>query len=494
MIALSYRSTRKALALRHLVSGAAVASILAICGPWCCAPVVGAEAAAGTPAHPIPGPTVNLSVTEWVIFVADAANPQLNARNLFHDSLPSFAEDLRKADSADKDHPSEPGPIGLIRFSADGPTDKDATVDVQLSFKQGRALGHWPRAKVRSAGLLWQDVRLAPDKGEPQRLPEKSWLADLRAGGLPLLSGSTRESFLLYDVELPYPLTMQVKAIGGGKYSVAQGMDAPLRDLTFYKRGAEKHWRTAGLPSLAKADGFPKQAAAPAAKTESATKTSPVATGTVVVAAPGGAVITYSKVANQQAPNIVSAPATTPSVVTKPIKGTEIALGPAAETDETVLAPWRAKLADAGVLPADQQVILKILARQALDPNRLTAVYRMDPAELDRIMPLEVVPQPKKVSRIALVVVRGIDPAIGDELDQLIKKLGDPSWKTREAATTEIKTLGVRAKSRLDEAAKSKDAEIAYRAEQLLAGISTDADQSMENAVTGAAQAIGGFF
>ncbi|HEV3416139.1 MAG TPA: hypothetical protein VG056_04980 [Pirellulales bacterium] len=490
MIALSYRCTRKAFAIRRLVSGAAVASILALCGPWCCAPVVGAEAAATTPAHSIPGPTVNLSVTEWVVFVADAANPQLNARNLFHDSLPSFAEDLRKADSADKDHPSEPGPIGLIRFSADGPTDKDATVDVQLSFKQGRALGHWPRAKVRSAGLLWQDVRLAPDKGEPQRLPEKSWLTDLRGGGLPLLSGSTRESFLLYDVELPYPLTMQVKAVDGGKYSIAQGMDAPLRDLTFYKRGAEKHWRTASLPSLAKAEGFPKQAV-PAAKTESSTKT---ATAGTVVVAQGGAVIAYSKVANQQAPNIVSAPAAAPSVVTKPIKATEIALGPAAETDETVLAPWRAKLTDAGVLPADQDVVLKILARQALDPNRLTAVYRMDPAELDRILPLEVVPQPKKVSRIALVVVRGIDPAIGDELDQLIKKLGDSSWKTREAATNEIKKLGVRAKSRLEEAAKSKDAEVAYRAEQLLSGISTDADQSMENAVTGAAQAIGGFF
>ena len=79
--------------------------------------------------------------------------------------------------------------------------------------------------------------------------------------------------------------------------------------------------------------------------------------------------------------------------------------------------------------------VLKILAKQALDEKRLTAIYRMDPAELDRILPLEVVPQPKKVSRIALVVVTGIDPAIGDELDQLIKKLGDPAWKNRAGYT-----------------------------------------------------------
>ena len=87
----------------------------------------------------------------------------------------------------------------------------------------------------------------------------------------------------------------------------------------------------------------------------------------------------------------------------------------------------------------------------------------MDPAELDRILPLEVVPQPKKVSRIALVIVKGIDPAIDEELDQLIKKLGDPSWKIREAATAEIRKLGVAHKPRLEEAAKNNDTEVAFR-------------------------------
>jgi hypothetical protein len=420
-------------------------------------------------------PTVNVSATEWVVFVADAVNPELNARSLFRDSLPQFVEDLRASPAAaEKSNPAEPGPVGLIRFSAEGPIDKETALDVQLSYKNGRALGHWPRAKVRSAGLLWQDLRPAADQGASQHLPDGSWLAGLRTGGWLLQSGSTRESFLLYDIELPYPVAMKAAAGKDGKYTVAHGMDAPLLDLTFYKRGADDHWQTATLASLAKAAGFPT-VTAPSAAIPQASSPSPAvgAAGRVVRMVVGGRVVTQLQ-SNSSASKSDSTPTTTLPASLAGIKGTDIALSPTAETDATVLTPWRAKLADAGVSSGEQDVVLKILARQALDSKRLTAIYRMDPAELNRILPLEIVPQPKKVSRIALVVVTGIDPAIGDELDRLIAKLGDPSWKLREAAMTEIKKMGIRARPRLEEAVKNKDTEIAYRAEQLLAAFSSD--------------------
>ena len=147
------------------------------------------------------------------------------------------------------------------------------------------------------------------------------------------------------------------------------------------------------------------------------------------------------------------------------------------------MAPWRAKLAAAGVSAADQEIVLEILARQALDAKRLTAIYRMDPAELDRILPLEIVPQPKNISRIALVVVKGIDPAIDTELGDWIVQLGDPSWKRREAAMKEIGKLGVRAKPQLEKAVNNKDTEIAYRAEQLLGALATGAVPSSDDAM-----------
>ena len=452
------------------------------------------------------------------MFVADVANPELNARNLFHDSLPHFAEDLRAAtdntkplESGAATHPgldvslvgnrvvstgdaktSEPGPIGLIRVSADGPIDKDASLDVQLEFKGARVLGHWPRAKVRSAGLLWQNLSLSPQMDESQKMPEGSWLARLRGGGLSLLAGATRESFLLYDVELPYPVALQVKGGAEGKYSVAHGMDAPLRDLTLYKRDADHRWRSASIANLSKAAGFPKPIAPAAAAVNANPAIANPATRTITRFLPNGQMVMTTT--TPSAAKADSTPAVALPLANAAIKGTDVTLGPALETDDAVLAPWRAKLAEAGVSAADEDVVVKILARHALDPKRLTAVYRMDPAELDRILPLEVVPQPKKVSRIALVIVKGIDPAIDDELDQLIKKLGDPSWKIREAATAEIRKLGVRAKPRLEEAAKNNDTEVAFRAEQLLIGISSESDQAANSGMNGGVQAIGGFF
>ncbi len=492
-----------------------------------------AARAAAAPAKSIPSPTINVSVTEWVVFVADVSNPQLNARNLFPDNLPPLVDDLRAsrpvvpvqdysspygmpvtasggddsaaAEPTERPKPGDPMPIGLIRFAAAGPLEKDAVVDVQVSYKNGRSLGHWPRAKVRSSGLLWQDLHLGESKSELRKLPEGSWLESLRSGGLPLASGSTRESFLLYDVELNYPLAMKVTGGTEGKYTVAQGTDSPLRDFTLYKRAADGRWQSAAISSLGKSAGVATTATA-AGGTSDAQPADAL----------GGAIRTIAG-ALRVAPRAAAAPAgagaapaagsSTPKPVTtedkspKPAaavaataKPTDVTLSAPSGSDATVLDSWRAKLAEAGVASGDQEIILKALARQALDSKRLTAVYRMDPAELDRILPLEVVPQPKKISRIALVVVKGIDPAIGDELDGWVKKLGDPKWKTREEAMTAIKKAGMQAKLRLLEAAKSSDTEVAYRAEQLLTAMGVKPDQNAASAPAPAAAVLGGFF
>ena len=156
---------------------------------------------------------------------------------------------------ADNVHAAEPSPIGLIRFSAAGPLEKAASVDVQLSYKNGRVLGHWPaRKSVRppSSGGTCSLAR------RPDRLgvcPRALGWETVRSG-LPLRSEATREPFLLYDVELAYPVVMQVTGGKGGKYSVAQGMEAPLRDLTLYKRATDGHWRTASLAASPRRRAF----------------------------------------------------------------------------------------------------------------------------------------------------------------------------------------------------------------------------------------------
>jgi hypothetical protein len=87
---------------------------------------------------------------------------------------------------------------------------------------------------------------------------------------------------------------------------------------------------------------------------------------------------------------------------------------------------------------------------------------------MDRILPLEIVPQPRKVTRVGLVIIRNIDPAIMQEIDQLITQLGDDDWNKREAAEKRLRELGLAAKPKLEQAVKNKDLEIVYRAERLM--------------------------
>src|SRR5690348_11297079 len=98
-----------------LITRAAI--IAAICSTGAVHAADSASAAKPAPAKSLPNPTISASVTEWVVFVADVANPELNARNLFHDTLPQFVEDLRTSPASEKKGTAQPGPIGLVRFT-----------------------------------------------------------------------------------------------------------------------------------------------------------------------------------------------------------------------------------------------------------------------------------------------------------------------------------------------------------------------------------------
>ncbi len=124
------------------------------------------------------------------------------------------------------------------------------------------------------------------------------------------------------------------------------------------------------------------------------------------------------------------------------------------------------------------QTIVRILKTSALDDHHLTAVYELDSGEMDRLLPIEILPEPKKISRIGLVIVKDIDPGINDEINQFITQLGDDSWAKREAAQQALQKLGKAAQTQLEKASKSTDIEVASRAERLLALITKPAEPS----------------
>jgi hypothetical protein len=60
------------------------------------------------------------------------------------------------------------------------------------------------------------------------------------------------------------------------------------------------------------------------------------------------------------------------------------------------------------------------------------------------------------------------DPSIAKKVDELIEKLGDDSWETREKATKETIAIGRPAVAKLQEALRSGDVEVKWRAGHIL--------------------------
>jgi hypothetical protein len=166
-----------------------------------------------------------------------------------------------------------------------------------------------------------------------------------------------------------------------------------------------------------------------------------------------------------------AAPAAAPVASTQPVPGAStasVAADTAPGKPAEVLGGWGKRLAAEGFAPADVQQVLRILERHALDARRMTVAYRLDPAELDRLLPLEVTPAPRKTVRVGIVIARNVDPAVGDEIDQLIAQLGDADWDKREAATKQLAELSQAARPKLQAALQQKDMEVVWRAERLL--------------------------
>ena len=254
------------------------------------------------------------------------------------------------------------------------------------------------------------------------------------------------ERFLLYDAQFTYPAPLVLERKKDSPLvRIGNTHPATLHHLVFYER-VKGVWRQGEAGDLT---GHPMPAT-----TQSATQ--PTTAG----AAPSSA-------SERAGPSSArSLAATHPSTQPADIPVQMIDLPAASPT--ALAATWRPLLHDRGLSDADCRVIVDAIAA-ALQSPKLTAVYLLDPGEFDRLLPLEILPQPVKTQRIGIVVVQNIDPNAGSEIDDLIAQLGDPLWPKREAAFKALQQMGTIPVPHLRKAIHSKDAEIAWRAEKLLA-------------------------
>ena len=468
--------------------------------------------------------TSDIEVREWVILIADAGQPNASGRAMFNATLPPFMTSRRENAPAGEDN--RPTPMGVIRFS--GEVDRETPVDVLLSLPNGSDVqATWPKAQVRPNRILWNNV-YTDENAKAADLDAKHWMTPLRKSESSLIrSGGQAERFLMYDVALPYKTPLQLKADTGGRLRATNTGNAPLLDLMFYKKQKDKWTRAtiaslAGRPDAAPAGGDKKAGATskpdpnaafdgpttqattePAAGPRTAAKRAMLPTtrraGVVVapVTQPADVIneVTARSVAVTVVPDTVTGlpqpvvterttvtarlvgPTTTAAATrqasTMPSTGggTAIAFARADGDDSAVLSPWKEALTAAGVLPGDVDTVVSVLKAHGLSERWMTAIYRLDPAEMDRLLPIEIVPTPRKITRVGLVIARGLDPSINDEIDRLVKQCGDADYTKRKAATAELISLGQPAKAKVEKAVNDKDPEISLRAEQILAAI-----------------------
>ncbi len=386
----------------------------------------------------------DFEVHEWVIFVCDPFQPKANSDAMFMTTLPEFLNSRRK--QAPTTQSSEPYPVGVIRFVG----ASNVKIDVKLNITSGgKLMAAWPKPRSRSGNVLWRDLVISREPGQLKAIEEAdSWLNVLRrdAASAYLTADSVSERFLLYDAEHEYALPLK---LAGGRNAddplqVANTGTVSLHDVAFYRpdpKAGAGAWRSGFIAELSPGKKV-TPSTAPTSSPTTAPSTSPAQVSDVE------------------------------SLGVEPADVKQVRLAATATTRPSdFLSDWKDRLAREGVTSADRDTIIRILAKHALDPARLTVVYRLDPAELDRIVPIEVIPTPRKLTRVGLVIVRNIDPAVPAEIDDLIVQLGDGDWKVREAASKSLASLGQAAKAKLQSATKNADPEIGLRAERLLASM-----------------------
>ena len=145
---------------------------------------------------------------------------------------------------------------------------------------------------------------------------------------------------------------------------------------------------------------------------------------------------------------------------------------------DELIAEWMPLLVAQGLGDAEIAHVQSILKERAFDKDSARVVYRLDQAAIDKLMPIEVSPQPDKVTRVWLVIYDGADPEIKTRIANLIAQLGDSSYDNRMVAKAELLKLGPTAVPQLSAEKSNKDAEIAFRIDEILEELQNPTDQN----------------
>ncbi len=398
-------------------------------------------------------------------------------------------------------------PINLLTFHGQPATN----LDVDLRTKAGSFLAHWPAGESLPNRLRWSGspqfdlVEKSNDEAEFAFVDEDGWIHKARqASGLYVKRGARAERFLAYDVELNMSAPIRLEG-GPEKFTVINTSNTTLYDVLI-SRGTPQGRRVAWIDVLPKsesassaappisaakaskdkADLFDdaKQPTAPAPAEKPAAK--PAAAGTTKLF---GGLPTAPKAAAPAEPTPAPpAPATPPgepvaapaddkqkpeTKAATPLKGVEVTLSEplAAGSEQAISQTTKAlaeRLAKTGLTADEAQGFVERFGGLLFEGDAVVVACRVDAGLIDEKLPLSVFPEPTKIVRVPIVVLRNADPQLPNEVDHLIVQLGDRKFAVREAAQQRLLELGPLAFPALQKSLNNSDLEIVIRAEWLL--------------------------
>ncbi len=172
------------------------------------------------------------------------------------------------------------------------------------------------------------------------------------------------------------------------------------------------------------------------------------------------------------APAKAGAPAAVPAAA-PPTTGVEVTLSaplPVGSPEAVAITTGSLseRLARAGLAPNEVELFVGNYAALLFEGEAVVLACRLDQGTIDDKMPLSIFPEPTKVVRVPMVMMRNADPQLGGEVEKLIVQLGDPKFGVREAAQKQLLHLGPLAFPALNKVLNHADLEIAVRAERIL--------------------------
>jgi hypothetical protein len=402
--------------------------------------------------------------------VGFVAKNVMNDRTAFRSTLPATVLSQRPAPAKPAD--AIPQPLGVITFEG----APNANIDVMLEYDtSAKMMARWPHTEVRSTRSLWRKLNLVKSQTPPSAaFPTTSWLNPLRsADRLTLEQDKREEKFILYDITLRSPTTVELESADTG-YKARNIGAAAIHDVMVYRPTGNGKYRAAfakELPGLGKSVPVEQPVAV-----AGAVPVQPARPGAVAQVLQGLAAAVTGQPATPSGPPVEGQPPTTP-VVPPNTPQHDIAWSTEEQTPEELLASWEPLLAAQGLAAPEIAHVQSIIKAQAFDKDSARIVFRLDPSVIETLAPLEITPQPDKLVRVWLVILDGADPEIKNRINQMIAELGDVSYEKRMAAKAQLLKLGPTAVPILVNEKANKDAEISFRVEEILEEIQNPTDQ-----------------